>query len=97
MPSSETKQNGRAHLITADEEKKKVIDSKRQSERMDLLKMLDAMDTNDIFDEIVEYRKDYKQFPKKASGIFVCQDSHIWDPTIVHDNSSWDKLFAAKQ
>jgi len=86
--------NGRSQhlLITADVEES-------ESEKKDLLVMLDEMDTNEIFDEIVDYRREYKEFPTRASGIipFVSPVSYIWDPTIVHDDSSWKKLFEERK
>ena len=58
-----------------------------KSERF--LDLLDNIDTNDIFNEIVNHKRDY-EFPTNVAGIFV---SYAWDHTIEHDGSSWDSFF----
>lgn len=57
----------------------------------EFLKMLDGLDTGAIFNEIVGDRKQLK-FPKKKS-LVIYESSSVWDPTINHDNSSWDTYF----
>ena len=53
------------------------------------LKMLDDLDTDDMFDEIMNDKGNY-DIPKNHFGLFT---SYVWDPTIKHDGSSWDWVY----
>eukprot|EP01083_Nonionella_stella_P089555 249907_1 len=76
-----------------DQMHKQHTDRMNERNKMDqFMAMLDGMDTDDIFNAFVGYKRNY-DFPKQVCGIYK---SFTWDHTIDHDNNSWDMILNCK-
>eukprot|EP00483_Globobulimina_turgida_P013087 UN13111 len=77
---------GKPPGLKAIDAEKKNNDADDERKSISFLNMLDSIDTDGIFNDIVNHQRNY-DFPKSASGIFV---SDIWQLSAFDDDSNWD-------